>query len=214
MTAVIEPGLGPRGTRLGQPTTRFSAMVVARHPGTRAGLVHRLTQIGAGDIVEAGSVAEARVRARADVARDLCVAEGNLGDGSGIGLLRELRAIGWRKTVVICPADDPYSVLSALATGVRGFVVASPETAALPPEPRIPSQRLRGLLPGGPEGLSHREIEVIELVAEGMSNRDVGMELGLSALTVKSHLARIARKLGTGDRAEMVAMAMRAGLVR
>ena len=39
-------------------------------------------------------------------------------------------------------------------------------------------------------------------------------QLGLSALTVKSHLARIARKLGTGDRAEMVALAMRAGVIR
>jgi DNA-binding NarL/FixJ family response regulator len=46
-----------------------------------------------------------------------------------------------------------------------------------------------------------------------MSNKDVGERLGLSALTVKSHLARIARKLGTGDRAEMVVVSMRAGLV-
>jgi DNA-binding CsgD family transcriptional regulator len=54
---------------------------------------------------------------------------------------------------------------------------------------------------------------VLALVADGKSNKDVGEHLGLSALTVKSHLARIARKLGTGDRAEMVAMAMRAGAV-
>ena len=46
------------------------------------------------------------------------------------------------------------------------------------------------------------------------SNKQIGEQLGLSALTVKSHLARIARKLGTGDRAEMVAMAMRAGVIR
>jgi DNA-binding NarL/FixJ family response regulator len=46
------------------------------------------------------------------------------------------------------------------------------------------------------------------------SNKQIGEELGLSALTVKSHLARIARKLGTGDRAEMVAMAMRGGVIR
>ena len=56
-------------------------------------------------------------------------------------------------------------------------------------------------------------MQVISLVAEGRSNRDVGEVLGLSALTVKSHLARIARKLRTGDRAEMVAISMRAGLV-
>ena len=42
----------------------------------------------------------------------------------------------------------------------------------------------------------------------------IGVSMGLSALTVKSHLARIARKLGTGDRAEMVALAMRAGVIR
>ena len=66
----------------------------------------------------------------------------------------------------------------------------------------------------GTDDLSVREIQVVQLVAEGNSNKSIGDELGLSALTVKSHLARIARKLGTGDRAEMVARAMRAGLVR
>ena len=58
-----------------------------------------------------------------------------------------------------------------------------------------------------------REIEVLQLVAEGRSNKDIGVDLGLSALTVKSHLARIGRKLGTGDRAEMVALALRAGSI-
>ena len=53
---------------------------------------------------------------------------------------------------------------------------------------------------------------MLGLVACGRSNRDIGAELHLSALTVKSHLARIARKLGTGDRAEMVAVALRAGV--
>ena len=55
---------------------------------------------------------------------------------------------------------------------------------------------------------------MLRLVADGRSNKEIGETLGLSALTVKSHLARIARKLGTGDRAEMVALAMRAGVIR
>jgi DNA-binding CsgD family transcriptional regulator len=65
----------------------------------------------------------------------------------------------------------------------------------------------------GVDSLSAREIQVLQLVADGKSNKDIGEALGLSALTVKSHLARIARKLGTGDRAEMVVTAMRAGAV-
>jgi DNA-binding NarL/FixJ family response regulator len=61
--------------------------------------------------------------------------------------------------------------------------------------------------------LSDREIEVLRLVADGRSNKAIGESMGLSALTVKSHLARIARKLGTGDRAGMVAVAMRTGII-
>ena len=61
--------------------------------------------------------------------------------------------------------------------------------------------------------LSEREIEVLRRVADGRSNREIGTELGLSALTVKSHLARISRKLGTGDRAQLVAISIRADLL-
>jgi DNA-binding NarL/FixJ family response regulator len=192
---------------------RFSAMVVVAHPSLRGALVHRLRALGARDVVEAASVGEARARAHADGPRELCVVDGTLPDGSGVGLLRELRTRGWGRGVVLSPTDDPYSVRAALASGIRGFVVAGDVSAhdAIPAPPN--GTRSRGLLPGGPDGLSAREIEVLQLVSDGNSNRDIGEALGLSALTVKSHLARIARKLGTGDRAEMVAVSMRAGLV-
>ncbi len=84
------------------------------------------------------------------------------------------------------------------------------ETAASPvepaPEPQSPVAR------DLPE-LTARELGVLELVAAGRTNRKIGEELGLSALTVKSHLARISRKLGTGDRAELVAIVIRAGRI-
>ena len=67
--------------------------------------------------------------------------------------------------------------------------------------------------PAPPEELSTREVEVLQAVADGNTNNEIGQLLGLSGLTVKSHLARIGRKLGSGDRAEMVALVMRAGLV-
>jgi len=189
-------------------------MVVVAHPALRAALVHRLRALGARDVAEAASVGEARARAHADGPRELCVVDGTLPDGSGVGLLRELRTRGWGRGVVLSPTDDPYSVRAALASGIRGFVVAGDVSShdSMTAQP-TPGTRLRGLLPGGPDGLSAREVEVLQLVSDGNSNRDIGEALGLSALTVKSHLARIARKLGTGDRAEMVAVSMRAGLV-
>jgi DNA-binding NarL/FixJ family response regulator len=62
-------------------------------------------------------------------------------------------------------------------------------------------------------GLSAREVEVIRLVADGWSNKQIASQLSLSALTVKNHLARIGRKLGAGNRAHIVAIACRGGLI-
>ena len=62
--------------------------------------------------------------------------------------------------------------------------------------------------------LSAREVEVLQLVAAGYSNGEVGHQLGLSASTIKAHLARIGRRLGSGDRAHLVALAMRTEIIR
>jgi DNA-binding NarL/FixJ family response regulator len=61
--------------------------------------------------------------------------------------------------------------------------------------------------------LSAREIEVLQGVADGRSNGDIAADLRISPLTVKSHLARIGRKLGAGDRAQAVLLALRARVI-
>ena len=52
-----------------------------------------------------------------------------------------------------------------------------------------------------------------DLVADGGTNKEIGLRLSLSALTVKNHLARLGRKLGVRDRAQLVAVACRAGVI-
>jgi DNA-binding NarL/FixJ family response regulator len=219
-TAVPAPGPG------------FTAMVVDDHPLVRESMVARLTAMGARDVAEAASVAEARARAHAGGIRDLCVLDVGLPDGSGLDLLGDLRASGWPRLVVLSAADDPYSVRAAFVAGAQGYLLksASPLVVAdgvrrvldggVYADPSVASLLAAGIRggvqqsDGGTGELSAREIEVLKLVSDGQSNKQIGEALGLSALTVKSHLARIARKLGTGDRAEMVAMSMRAGVIR
>ncbi|KOG48764.1 LuxR family transcriptional regulator, partial [Streptomyces varsoviensis] len=117
-------------------------------------------------------------------------------------------------------------VRNALAGGVKGYVVTGTRTnIGIPGRPGHPpigsaaAARMHRRPPGAPghpggyRELSGREVEVLRLVAEGQSNKAIGVSMGLSALTVKSHLARIARKLGTGDRAGMVAVALRTGII-
>lgn len=208
----------------------FSAMVVDDHPLVRESLVNRLRSMGAREVVEAATIGEARARAHASGPRELCILDLGLPDGSGLDLLADLRSAGWQRLVVLSAADDPYSVRAAFVAGAQGYLLksASPLVVAdgvrrvldggVYADPSVASLLAAGLrgspTDSGVSDLSGREIEVLRLVADGQSNKQIGEHLGLSALTVKSHLARIARKLGTGDRAEMVALAMRAGVIR
>ena len=62
-------------------------------------------------------------------------------------------------------------------------------------------------------GLSNREMEVLQLLSEGKTNKEVAKALWISEQTVKTHVAHIFDKLGTSDRTETVARALRSGLV-
>jgi len=208
----------------------FSVLVADGHPLLREAVTARLTAMGAGTVHQAASVAEARARALASGPCDLAILDLGLPDGSGLNLVAELRAQGWGRLVVLASSDDPYLVRSAFQAGAQAYLLKSTS-------PRVVTDGVQRVLTGGaladptvapllatgtwvpgtdntPRELSVREVEVLELVADGRSNKEIGDTLGLSALTVKSHLSRIGRKLGTGDRAQMVALAMRAGVIR
>jgi two-component system NarL family response regulator len=62
--------------------------------------------------------------------------------------------------------------------------------------------------------LTAREVNVLELVAKGMSNREIGAALFLSEDTIKTHLRRIYAKLGVGDRTEAALLAVQRGIVK
>jgi DNA-binding NarL/FixJ family response regulator len=136
----------------------------------------------------------------------MCVVVSDLADGDGQVLVRNLRRRGSGRVILLARRASRRELVGLLSGGLRG-AVASEAHAALPTTP-APSPYVRDR----PE-LTARELGVLKLVADGCSNRRIGELLGLSALTVKSHLARISRKLGTGDRAALVAISIRTGLL-
>lgn len=77
--------------------------------------------------------------------------------------------------------------------------------------PTIRPRALTGAPP--PEPLTMREREVLALLAEGLPNKRIAARLGISAETVKSHVATICAKLGASNRTEAARLALRSGLV-
>ena len=182
---------------------RYSALVVSPDPNRRSQFIAIAHARGATRVFECATGTEARARARIETSSDVCLLDGGVHDVPVLQFVRDMAALGWRRMVLVTSRHDTYGVVAALNAGIRTYVVMAPagEPASVP-------------LPRGRQGdLTEREVEVVGAVADGMSNKQVGEHLGLSSLTVKSHLARIARKLGTGDRAEMVAIAMRSGFI-
>ncbi len=207
----------------------FSVLLVADHPRLREAISARLGQLGAGTVYEAANATEARARAAASGPCDVAILDVGFSDGSGTDLVAELRRLGWPRIVVLADPDDAHAVRAAFHAGAQAYLLKSTAPASpLPRAARSPGEIARAtasfFVPAPtalrvvdtddrPRELSAREIEVLQRVADGSSNKEIGQDLGLSALTVKSHLSRIGRKLGTGDRAQMVALAMRAGAI-
>ena len=79
--------------------------------------------------------------------------------------------------------------------------------------PVEPSERDDGIHRVFEEALTHRELEVLELLAEGLPNKAIADRLGISDQTVKFHIASIMGKLGASNRVETVRRAVRRGLI-
>lgn len=182
------------------PLRLATVLLVDADRATREPLQAGLLDSGVGRVVEANSIEAADELVDQLPAGDLALV--NLMLGPQVGrLIADLRRAGWHRVVALAPTAEIGPVIDAVGAGVSGVLIgrrAHPSSAGIP---------------SSIHDLSSREIEVIRLVADGRSNKWIGDRLSLSSLTVKSHLARIGRKLGTGDRAHMVALAMRAGVI-
>ena len=105
------------------------------------------------------------------------------------------------------------STAAELAAAVRavalGLVVLDPAVAAR--SPRMPARVSEAMPESGT--LTSRELEVLRLVAQGLPNKAIALELGISEHTVKFHVGTVLGKLNAASRTEAVALAVRAGLL-
>jgi DNA-binding NarL/FixJ family response regulator len=109
------------------------------------------------------------------------------------------------------PPEDLVQAVRVVARG-EGLIAPSitkrliEEIAQRPPQHNAPPEALRSL--------TQRELEVLQLVARGLSNQEIAKELFVSETTVKTHVGRVLMKLGVRDRVQAVVLAYESGIVR
>jgi DNA-binding NarL/FixJ family response regulator len=202
--------------------------VVEDHPLVREGL--RLILSGAPDVVVVGEVGDAGdvFEMVAEAAPGIVLLDITLGAADAIPLLRELVGrFPSTRVIVVTMHDDAETVRQAFLAGALGYVVKGAHgedlLAAIRAVARgeqyvhsavagaVVEDSLRWVRHG--TRLSPRERDVVRLVSDGLTAKEVGRTLGISAHTVRRHIANVAAKLGVRGRAGIARYAFEHGLL-
>ncbi|MEV0052348.1 response regulator transcription factor [Saccharopolyspora shandongensis] len=208
-------------------TDAVRVLVVDDHPVVRAGLKALLAGDAGIEVVGEAATAVEAVR-QADAFRpDVVLMDLQLGDGvEGVEATRRLlaldtpprvlvlttydadtditRAIDAGATGYLLKAGPPEGLFQAIRAAAQGKTMLSPEIASrLLQRSRAPEQ-----------SLSAREVEILELLAQGLGNKELAKKLFISEATVKTHLVHIYSKLGVDSRMAAVSAAVERRLIR
>jgi len=167
---------------------------------------------------------------------DVVILDMRMPKGDGLTTLSRLKSDHPDlKVIILSMFEEPDDINEALEKGASGYVVKSINPLDLPStirqvvdgnvyHPSVPGAvggtGGSGSKSGGtakdaapPAGLTERELTILRLVAEGLSNLDIASKLYVTEQTVKFHLSNIYRKLGVGNRTEATRYAYRNGLI-
>lgn len=205
----------------------------------REGIVMLLGLLPGIEVVGAAGDGEQAVKLVAELAPDVVLMDLRMPRCDGVEATRRIRAEhpGTQVVVLTTYADDD-SLFPALKAGARGYLTKDAGgdeivravhsvlsgDAGLSPSIQLrllerlsdpgPPQQQPSVSAEPPDGLTAREVEVLALIAEGLSNQEIARALHVSTATVKTHINNLFAKTGLKDRAQAVRYAYAKGLVR
>lgn len=206
-----------------QPTMKIKVLVVDDHPVVRVGITTIIdTQPDMTVVAEAGSGEEA-VELFRKHRPDLTVMDLRLEKMSGVECIRKIRhEFPDAQFVVLTTYQGDEDIHQALEAGAGGYLIkGTPRHVLLDAVRRVylgdkflPPAVTESLSLRTPKGeLSNREREVLSLLANGKSNKEIAAALSIAEITVKCHLSMIFARLGVTDRTQAIVVAAQRGLV-
>lgn len=221
---------------VGEETKPARVVVADDQTVVREGIVMLLGLLPGIEVVGAAGDGEQAVELVAELAPDVVLMDLRMPRCDGVEATRRIRAeYPGTQVVVLTTFGDDESLFPALKAGARGYLtkdaggdeivravhsVLSGDAGLSPSVQRRLLERLSDSEPPqpvpteAPDGLTAREVEVLALIAEGLTNQEIARRLHVSTATVKTHINNLFAKTGIKDRAQAVRYAYAKGLVR
>ena len=218
----------------GGPAARIRVLVADDHVVVREGIRTVLEGAPGFEVIaEVGTGREAMERMDADPP-DVAVLDISMPDMSGLDVVRESRARGSRiRLLILSMHDHPEYVLSAVRAGADGYILKSAGPAELREAVQavatgheyfgqgvthklgaaLRDETARQASRNRLEELTPREREVLALVAQGRTSREIADDFGISPRTVETHRESLMKKLGIGTIAGLTRFALEAGVI-
>lgn len=201
-------------------------LIADDHPVVREGLAGMLAGQSDFEVVGVAADGDAAVTLYDDLSPDITLMDLRMPGLDGVGAIEAIKTQNpLAHILVLTTYDSDADILRAVEAGATGYLLKDTpreelfralRAAAVGESilaPTVAARLMTRMRSPAEENLSAREIEVLELVAKGNGNKEIGKALHISTATVKTHLVHIYNKLGVDDRTAAVTTAIERGII-
>lgn len=206
---------------------KIRILITDDHPVVREGLSGMLAGQSDFEVIGLAADGDTAVKMHGSLAPDVTLMDLRMPGLDGVGAIKAIKAQQpSSRIIVLTTYDSDADILPAIEAGATGYLLKDAPREELfrairaaargdsVLAPAVAARLMTRMRAPAEENLSAREIDVLQLVAKGASNKEIGKSLHISTATVKTHLIHIYGKLGVGDRTAAVTTALEKGIIR